>query len=73
MESSDKKWTPPDTKESDKSLRNRPAYGMYSFGKGYKNKDIKAAALKKTALLSGFSVGEIKRKLHNVWISTLMN
>jgi hypothetical protein len=38
----------------------------YIFDKDYKNKDIKARALTKIALLLDFSVDEVLRKLHNL-------
>jgi hypothetical protein len=65
METGNKKWTPQETKDLISEFEESPCLWNV-FDKGYKNKDMKAAALKKIALSLGFSVGEIKRKLHNL-------
>jgi hypothetical protein len=65
MESGNKKWTPSETKNLISEFEETPCLWNV-FDKGYKNKDMKAAALEKIALSLGFSVVEIKRKLHNL-------
>jgi hypothetical protein len=65
MESGNKKWTPPETKNLISEYEETPC-PWNVFDKGYKIKDMKAAALEKITLSLGFSVVEIKRKLHNL-------
>jgi hypothetical protein len=65
MESGNKKWAPPETKNLISEFEETPCLWNV-FDKGYTNKDMKAAALEKIALSLGFSAVEIKRKLHNL-------
>jgi hypothetical protein len=65
MESGNKKWAPPETKNLISQFEETLLLWNV-FDKGYKNKDMKEAALEKIALSLGFSVVEIKRKLHNL-------
>jgi hypothetical protein len=64
MESSNKKWTPPETRNLISVFEESPCLWNI-FNKDYKNKDMKARALTKISLSLCFSVYEVKRKLHN--------
>jgi hypothetical protein len=61
MKSGNKKWTPLETKNLISEFEKSPCL-CNVIGKGYKNKDVKAAPLRKIALSLGFSVGEIKKE-----------
>jgi hypothetical protein len=64
MESSNKMWTPPETRNLISEFEESPCLWNI-FNKDYKNKDVKARALTKIALSLGFSENEVKRKLHS--------
>jgi hypothetical protein len=64
MESSNKKWTPPEMNLISEFEESPCLWNV--FDKDYKNKDMKSRALTKIALSLGFSVYDVKRKLHNL-------
>jgi hypothetical protein len=64
MESGNKKWTSPETRNLISESEESPCLWNV-FDKECKNKGMKARALTKIALSPGFSVYEVKRKLNN--------
>jgi hypothetical protein len=64
MESGNKKWTSPETRNLISEFEESPCLWNV-FDKDCNNKDMKARALAKIALLLDFSVYEVKRKPHN--------
>jgi hypothetical protein len=65
MESCNKKWMPPETRNLISQFKDLPRLWDL-FDKDYRNKDMKATAVTKIALLLGVKVGEVKRKLQNL-------
>jgi hypothetical protein len=65
MESGNKKWTVPETRNLISQFEDSPCLWDV-FNKDYKNKDMKSTAVTKIALSLGVKVDKGIRKMHNL-------